>query len=170
MVSNRLATAVLYAAAVGTPVEVYGPYFEVVGAAATSTEEHLREGWPEFFDPAAGDAARTALADEELGRPWLRDPVELRQMLGWQTPSPKPGFDYWAGAPLEKALGVLGLRSGGISQEDRVEAAAASPLAFLRHPLQHLPGRLPRRVFREAVEPRIHGPEEADALLADLAR
>jgi len=53
-------------------------------------------------------------------------------------------MQYWAGAPLRKAMNVLGLgqRDPGSSEKQ----VGASPLAWLRHPMSHLPRPLPAHV------------------------
>lgn len=156
VVSNRLATALVYAAAVGTRTEVYGPHFQIKGISETSSEAFLKKVWPEFYDPSLAQAELTALADAELGRSSMRSPVELRQILGWQSPSLKPAFDYWAGAPIEKALNVLGVRKREVGPV--VNEVKLSPFDFLKHPLEHLPDPLPRTVSTTAVRPDIAEP------------
>jgi hypothetical protein len=50
-------------------------------------------------------------------------------------------MQYWAGAPLRKAMNVLGLgrRDPGSTEKD----VGASPVAWLQHPMSHLPRPLP---------------------------
>ncbi|GAA1352241.1 hypothetical protein [Falsarthrobacter nasiphocae] len=156
VVSNRLATALMYAAAVGTPTEIYGPHFQIKGIAETSSEEYLARIWPEFYSADTDQATLTALADAELGRGAMRTPTGLRQVLGWQSPSPRPAFDYWAGAPIEKALTVLGIKKREVGEV--VDGVKLNPLEFLKHPLEHLPDPLPRTVMRRVIKPEIAQP------------
>lgn len=153
VVSNRLATASFYAAAAGARTEIYGPFYSVKNAVATADEQALCETWPEFFEQNPDHDAVRALSERELGRDSLRSPEQLRRILGWDRRSPRAAWDYWAGAPVEKALNVLGVRKSAV--EEKAEAATASPLHFLRHPLEHLPDRLPRTTHAEAIEPEI---------------
>lgn len=85
VVTNRVSTALFYAAALGKEVEVYGPAFGV-----NRHEEGWEFGafqraeWPELFD---GNGLRGAdarlLGLEELGGRFVRAPQELVEILGW---------------------------------------------------------------------------------------
>ncbi len=156
VVSNRLATALMYAAAVGTPTEIYGPHFQIKGIAETSSEEYLQRIWPEFYDASTPQSVLTELAERELGRSAMLSPEDLREALGWNARSIKPAFDYWAGAPIEKALTVLGVKKREVGEV--VNGVKLNPLDFLKHPLEHLPDPLPRRVTVSAVKPQIPAP------------
>jgi hypothetical protein len=83
----------------------------------------------------------TDLARAELGFQHLLEPVELRSALGWTRRSAGPAMQYWAGAPLRKTMNVLGLgeRDPGSTEKQ----VGASPLAWLKHPMSHLPRPLP---------------------------
>lgn len=140
VVSNLLSTAVVYAAAEGVDTAVYGPDADI-GALSTEVSSRTRELWPEFYDDAAPDVRR-ALALSELGQQHLLEPAALREALGWNRRSPSPFLSYWAGAPMRKAGAVLGFVPRPEGARDA--GSDVSPLAFLRHPLSHLPGRLPR--------------------------
>lgn len=153
VISNRLATALVYGAAAGTPVSIYGPHFHIAGIAETSSEQYLRRLWPEFYLDDADPLVLKDVADAELGRAYLRSPEGLRQVLGWQSRSPKPFVDYWLGAPLSKARTVLGWKDRAVSHV--VNEVAVSPLHFLKSPLEHLPDRLPRTTSCIAVAPEI---------------
>lgn len=154
--SNRLSTAVLYAAAVGTPAGVWGDPL-TFGAQSSSAVDELRATWPEFHtvDPTDGarpesgaaeaDAAATALARRELGAEHLLDPDALRTVLGWgRTPSVGPGLQYYAASPLAKAAMVLGLTQRSAASTQAMSAGSSNPLLWLRHPLAALPKPLPR--------------------------
>lgn len=153
--SNRLSTAVVYAAALGTPAAVWGDplSFGSQGADALAV---LRERWPEFHTadpddgsrPATGaadaDAAATALARAELGADALLEPGPLRSALGWSRRSPGPLVQYYAASPLAKAAMVLGLTKRTQASTAAMSAGSFSPWLWLRHPLAALPRPLPR--------------------------
>ncbi len=153
VVSNRMATALVYSAAAGTPVSIYGPHFQIAGILETSSESYLQNLWPEFYSPAVDIEDLRAVADLELGRPHMKAPAELRQILGWQTVAPAPFFNYWLGAPVEKALVVLGLKKRAVGPV--INEVKLSPLDFLRHPLEHLPDPLPNVTSYAPIQPRI---------------
>ena len=152
--SNRLSTAVVYAAALGTPAAVWGDplTFGNQGADALAM---LRERWPEFHttdqddgsrpsaDAAEADAAATALARAELGSDALLEPGPLRAALGWSHRSPGPLVQYYAASPLAKAAMVLGLTKRTEASTAAMSAGSFSPWLWLRHPLAALPRPLP---------------------------
>ncbi|ANY06647.1 hypothetical protein [Pseudonocardia sp. HH130630-07] len=153
--SNRLSTAVLYAAAVGTPAAVWGDPL-TFGSQSSSAVEKLRETWPEFHtaDPedgtrpesgaAGADAAATALARRELGAEHLLAPDALREVLGWgRTPSVGPAVQYYAASPLAKAAMVLGLTKRSEASTQAMSAGSSNPMLWLRNPLAALPRPLP---------------------------
>lgn len=154
--SNRLSTAVLYAAAIGTPAAVWGDPL-TFGAQSASAVDELRATWPEFHtaDPANGqrpdtgaaeaDAAATALARRELGADALLEPDALRAALGWgRTPNIGPGIQYYAASPLAKAAMVLGLTKRSEQSTQAMSAGSFSPMLWLRNPLAALPRPLPK--------------------------
>jgi len=140
VVSNLLSTAVIYAAAEGTDTAIYGPEVSV-GSLGTWGARRTRELWPEFHDEDVRTEVRRAIALAELGSAHLLDPTGLREVLGWNRRSLKPFTSYWAGAPIRKAGAVLGLVER--PQGARDAGSGASPSSFLRHPMSHLPARLP---------------------------
>lgn len=149
--SNRLSTAVLYAAAVGTPAAVWGDPL-TFGAQSETALQALREGWPEFHGvesrsaaTTAEDEAATALARAELGGDALLEPDALRAAMGWTGPaSPGPAAQYWAASPLAKAAMVLGLTTRTEQSTAAMSAGGFSPMLWLRHPFAHLPRPLPK--------------------------
>jgi hypothetical protein len=141
VVSNQLSTSVLYAAAEGVETQIVGDHVVFPGV-GTAPARKSRELWPEFHEPASVEQRRE-IALEELGSSAVREPDELRSLLGWSGRRVGPAAYYWLGAPARKAAAVLGIakRPEGAAE---VWVSDASPLSFLRHPLSHLPGRLPK--------------------------
>jgi hypothetical protein len=140
VVANRLMTPVLYAASLGRDVGVYGDPLSISGAEIHGQDE-IRSLWPELHGASLDRAVTTDLARAELGFQHLLGAAELRSALGWTGRSAGPAIQYWAGAPLRKAMNVLGLgrRDPGSSEKQ----VGASPLTWLRHPTSHLPRPLP---------------------------
>lgn len=143
--SNRLTTAVMYAAAVGTEVAVYGPPLTLSGDESRSVDQ-IRALWPELHGETTHAATGTALARAELGGDDLRPAGELRRLLGWDRRSPRAAGYYWVGSNVRKAAAVLGVARR--SDPGEFDVSHLSPWAFLRHPLSHLPAPLPRRSTR----------------------
>jgi hypothetical protein len=140
VVSNRLSTAILYAASIDRDVAVHLDPM-VHGYEPTAVLEHNRATWPELHGPRTDPAAVGPLARAELGADALLDPAALSAVLGWDRRRPGPAVDYWLGAPMTKALAVLGLRARA---EGALEKGTEVPVGqWLRHPLAHLPGPLP---------------------------
>jgi hypothetical protein len=141
--SNRLSTALVYAAAIGSPSVVYGDPL-TFGQERTTKVDELRQKWPEFYETTAR-AEVTTLARAELGDDALLTPEALRFELGWLRKSNVgPATDYWLSSPLSKAARVLGL--AGRSEESRtaMSAGSSNPLLWLKDPRSHLPRRLPK--------------------------
>lgn len=140
VVANRLMTPVLYAASLGRDVGVYGDPLSISGAEIHG-QDAIRSLWPELHGDSLDRAVTTDLARTELGFQHLLGAAELRSALGWTSRSAGPAMQYWAGAPLRKAMNVLGLgeRDPGSSEKQ----VGASPLTWLRHPMSHLPRPLP---------------------------
>ena len=140
VVANRLMTPVLYAASLGRDVAVYGDPLSISGAEIHG-QDAIRELWPELHGRSLDRAVTTDLARAELGFQHLLEPASLRSALGWSRRSAGPAVQYWASAPMRKALNVVGLgqRDPGSSEKQ----VGASPLAWLKHPMSHLPRPLP---------------------------
>lgn len=83
-VTNRLGTAIWYAAAMGLEVEAYGPFTGSDPDEARWFEAAQRRAYPEVFAGGlpADDARRQG--QFELGGHWKREPEELAQILGWR--------------------------------------------------------------------------------------
>ena len=142
VVSNRLSTAILYAASIDRHVAVHLDPM-VHGYEPQEQLEHNRVTWPELHGAHTDPALAGPLARAELGAGVLMDPAELRGVLGWDRRRPGPAFDYWLGAPLTKAMAVLGMRARA---EGALEKGTEVPVSqWLRHPLAHLPAPLPGR-------------------------
>ena len=142
--SNRLSTAVMYAAALGKEVAVYGPPLVLSGGEGRVVDM-VRDLWPELHGDTTAVAETRPVAEAELGRSHLLPPAELRSSLGWDRRiGLRAAGYYWVGSSVRKAAAVLGVaRRVGEPTADR---AAASPWSFLRHPRSHLPAPLPRRL------------------------
>ena len=140
IVANRLMTPVLYAASLGRDVAVYGDPLSISGAEIHG-QDAIRALWPELHGPLLDRALTTDLARAELGFSHVLDPVELRSTLGWSVRSAGPAVQYWASAPLRKAMNVLGLGTRDPGSTDK--QIGASPLTWLKHPMSHLPRPLP---------------------------
>lgn len=141
--SNRLSTAVMYAAAIGTTVSVYGDPL-TFGREQKSALDQLSRKWPELYSTASGPEI-TDLARAELGAAALLSPQALCAKLGWtQYFSAGPAIDYWFRSPLLKAARVLGLAQRTEESQSAMSAGSFNPLLWLRHPLAHLPRPLPK--------------------------
>jgi hypothetical protein len=144
VVSNRLTTSVMYAAGLGLETAVYGDPL-VLEATQGNAVDRVERLWPELHGETTDTVEATELARRELGFQHVRTPDELSRLLGWTSLSIGPAYDYWLGAPVGKALRVLGLAKRATG-DDEIPVAGFSPLAWLRHPLSHLPARLPREL------------------------
>jgi hypothetical protein len=144
VVSNRLSTAVMYAAAVGKEVAVYGPPLAFTGDEVRSVDQ-IRELWPEFHGESTATDQTSAAAEAELGAAHLLAPAALRAALGWDSPvSARSASYYWLGSSVRKAAAALGIT--GRTDAESFTVSSVTPRAFLRHPLSHLPAPLPRRL------------------------
>ena len=140
VVANRLMTPVLYAASLGRDVGVYGDPLSI-SSAEIHGQDAIRALWPELHGPSLDRGVTTDLARTELGFQHVLEPIELRSALGWTTRSAGPAVQYWATAPLHKAMKVLGLgeRDPGSTEKQ----VGTSPLTWLQYPMSHLPRPLP---------------------------
>jgi hypothetical protein len=88
VMANRVSTPLWHAASLGLRVEVAGPVFIVdhPWMPDDETEEsvlaHEQGRWPELFAGVEGEDARR-LAERELGAEHVREPGELKELLGW---------------------------------------------------------------------------------------
>lgn len=82
VVSNRLSTAVLYAAAAGRRVGIYGPDMTRAGERPYSQSEVPRL-WPDLHHAYVDAETASAVANAELGAESLRSPDELRELFRW---------------------------------------------------------------------------------------
>jgi hypothetical protein len=85
VVADQLGTGLLYAAALGREVEIYGQPFGHSGRTdwAEKIERFTRRYVPELLEgPLVGEDARQ-LGGRELGADYVKPPDELRRILGW---------------------------------------------------------------------------------------
>ena len=142
--SNRLSTAVMYAAALGKQVAVYGPPLTLGGDEARTVDQ-IRDTWPELHGRSTDVELTMPLAAVELGGDALLPAAELRAALGWDHAlRMRPAGYYWLASSVRKAGTVLGVAAR--SDTTGLDESTLSPWAFLKHPLSHLPAPLPRRV------------------------
>lgn len=169
VVSNRLSTPVVYAAALGVDVAVHGDAMRLDGETADPAER-LRAVWPEFFDPDASLADRQAVARAEVGADHLREPAELRHLLGWDRAwRAGPWWDHWVAAPADRVVtnvrrrGAQSAAAQGASAAPTSAGAAAaggqSTLAWLRGAASYLPHPLGAAVDPSDVSPLAVRPE-----------
>lgn len=151
VVSNRLSTSIMYAAASGADVALYGPDFRLGHNAAADPGLVMRDFWPEFYDQSTPQDVLAKLAENELGRGDMRSPEELSQLLGWDSPTLMPFIEYWASGPLTKAQTVLGIKK--VPEGAHATEAGLSPWHWIKHPLKHLPSPLPSLPELTAIEP-----------------
>lgn len=149
LVTDRLSTFVFYALAAGVPVTIEGATTLLEGD-TDATVDSLRERWPEIHDPDAPFELQQKVALSELGARYLLDEAALAEAIGWTSSLAgiAPAVDYWALSPFRKAAMVLGLaqrtefednaRKVGTDHKRPDQASS-----FLKHPLSHLPSRLP---------------------------
>jgi hypothetical protein len=125
---------------VGRDVAVYGDPLSISGVEIHG-QDAIRSLWPELHGPSLDRDVTTDLARSELGFQHLLGPEALSSVLGWSGRSAGPVVQYWASAPLRKAMNVVGLgeRDPGSTEKQ----VGASPMAWLRHPMSHLPRPLP---------------------------
>lgn len=164
VVSNRLSTPVVYAAALGVDVGVHGDVMRLDGE-ATDPSVRLRAVWPEFFDTSASAADRQAVARAEVGAGHLREPDELRHLLGWDRAwRGGPWWDHWVAAPAGRVVTNVRRRGAAAPASPAIPttgpAAAAAPppppqstLAWLRGAASYLPHPLGRAVDPSGVSP-----------------
>lgn len=149
LVTDRLSTFVFYALAAGIPVTITGQTTLLEGDSAVSVDS-LRERWPEIHDESVPLAEQRALALSELGEASMLDSSDLVAALGWDSrgPAVAAGLDYWALSPVRKAAMVLGITQRTDFGENAHATGQAverphQAASFLKHPLSHLPSRLP---------------------------
>ncbi|GGC87384.1 hypothetical protein GCM10011512_12900 [Tersicoccus solisilvae] len=142
VVSNRLSTSVMYGAVTGADVAVYGPDYALGANPDVDPGLQMRRWWPEFHEENPDQDQLRRIAGEELGAGDVREPADLKRLLGWDGPTTRPFVEYWASGPWAKAQAVLGwkARHEGAHETE----VGLSPWHWIRHPFQHLPSPLPR--------------------------
>jgi len=144
VVSNRLSTPVMYAAALGIDTTVHGDAMLLDGETGDTTD-HLRDVWPEFFEDSATPIDRRTPARAEVGWGHQREPEELRHLLGWDRPVRiGPWFQHWVAAPAARAVTNV-RRRGALEQGSAAApgpataAAGQSATAWLQGAASYLP-------------------------------
>lgn len=142
VVSNRLSTPIVYAAALGRPVAVHGDTMRLDGEDDEVTTR-LRSLWPEFHDDTSTTDELRAIALRELGQDHFRSPEDLRHLLGWDRPVRSgPWVDHWVAAPVSRALTNVRRRSSTAAPSGTPGPEATTGLsasAWLRGALSYLP-------------------------------
>lgn len=88
-ISNRMGSALLYAASLGLSIGVYGDPMTLEGDhAVLGGIEKQRRLWPEAHRAFIDEGFARDLACVELGTDELLSPAELRHLFGWETPAP----------------------------------------------------------------------------------
>lgn len=83
-ISNRMGSALLYAASLGLDIGVYGDPMTLEGDhAVLGGIEKQRRLWPEAHQAFIPEDYARRLANEELGTQELLSPAELRRLFGW---------------------------------------------------------------------------------------
>lgn len=153
VVSNRLSTPVVYAAAAGIPTAVHGDPMELSGEDPAARARTLAL-WPEFHDPSATSDARRGAARDELGSAYVREPAELRALLGWdRAVRPGPWVEHWAVAPASRAVTTLSRRRAGSGSTTASAPTSGGTTAWLRGALSYLPRPLGAVVTAEVAGP-----------------
>lgn len=87
MVTNRVATALWYAAWLRLEVEVYGPRMTLRGEGTPNRVYGSQATrWPALFRGSVSHEEGRSLAAEELGAEWIREPEDLASMIGLRGP------------------------------------------------------------------------------------
>jgi len=153
VVSNRLSTPIVYAAHLGTDVGVYGDPLALDGE-QPEANDRVKELWPEFHGRALDRAVTQRLAAAELGADHMRQPAELRSLLGWDGATAATFADYWTLSPLQRARVQLARRSpAGSPAPTPADGAGLSAMAWVRGAASYLPRPLPRRIPDGPQEP-----------------
>ncbi|MDT0164721.1 hypothetical protein Q9R32_04035 [Actinotalea sp. AC32] len=130
VVSNRLSTPVVYAAALGIDTAVHGDGMALEGEDPQALAR-VRALWPEMHDDSVPLADRRAVAADELGLASLREPDELVHLLGWdRTLRVGPWWQHWVSAPASRAVTTVRRRRGAAGDPGPTTApTAAGPTA-----------------------------------------
>lgn len=88
VVTNRVSTALWYAAALGSEISVYGDPVGNHGEYELSkAQERQRARYPALFDGGLSGDAAVSLAESELGYEHVLPALELARQLGWIGPA-----------------------------------------------------------------------------------
>ncbi|MBW0105269.1 hypothetical protein [Pseudonocardia sp. KRD291] len=140
--SNRLSSALIYAASMDVQISVYGDPL-VAGVKEQNPLDMAQRTWPEFHLREPDPEVLRPIARRELGADAILTAAGLRRALGWaDRHRAGPAADYWVGSSLVKAGKVLGLSQRAANSATSVPVVR--PWVFVRQPLSHLPRGLPR--------------------------
>jgi hypothetical protein len=82
--ANRLCSAVFFGVAAGCEPAVYGDPMTLEGDNPLfGGQARIARLWPEMLGKEIDLAAARAVTDDELGRPWLMPPAEMRMLFDW---------------------------------------------------------------------------------------
>lgn len=113
VVSNRLCTAILYGAAAGRSIGIYGSDMSLKGQ-RPYPESDIPRMWPEMHVAHVPAATAREIAEQELGAANVLEPTAIRTLFGW---SPHGGLQLPRGARFSLArtidlgrINAMGLR------------------------------------------------------------
>lgn len=130
VVSNRMSSAVLYAAAAGTEVGVYGDPMElekdhaVLGGAMKP-----RRLFPEFHEPSVDPGYAAAVAAQELGADEMLSPEEVLDVFRWTDELGREPRPWPPAPPLEEDRALWLRRSRNSRRGGHLAPVAAEPSA-----------------------------------------
>ncbi|MEO7753055.1 MAG: hypothetical protein ABIS35_06540 [Terracoccus sp.] len=135
VVSNRMSSAILYAASAGVEVGIYGDPMELeADHAVLGGAGKPRRMWPEMHQSHIPAAYAEAVALAELGADEMLSPAEVIDAFGWWpeisepgTPPPAPPLDLFAAASRSR-------RSRGAGSADSHRAPSDAEHSEILHP------------------------------------
>jgi hypothetical protein len=86
-VSNRLSTALFYAASLGLEVGIYGSEMNLESEQAYAMSG-LPDRWPALHADSVAPEVSRPLWEHQLGAEHVRSPEQLRELMGWDGPRP----------------------------------------------------------------------------------
>lgn len=155
IVSNRLSTPLVYAASLGIDTAVTGDPMRLDGEPDGATDR-LRRTWPEFYDTGTDGGELQAVARAETGADDVREPDELRHLLGWDHRRAGPFLEHWVLAPARRGAATVRRRGGAAGARADGGSPAASEgtglglTAFVSAAATYLPRPLGARAGERA--------------------